>query len=220
MKRFFVIIILSLMWFNNSFSEQLPTKLFNIKLYDKIYDYASAENKPDPRLFYEGYESYVDTQKNPIRKLKKNSNFSTYIIGTNLKSDIHRISGSRGNSIFTKYFEDECQLKQEKIKSSLVQLYEFKRNSLKKIFYIEETQTRTFLYRTYQYEYRKNLNRIILSLECRYYLRNTNYDDKEVVWSLNLELMDKQYYENTQKKGLKKIKPFDKDFIISDISGF
>ena len=77
MKRFFVIIILALIGYNNSFSEQLPTKLFNIKLYDKIYDYASAENKPDPRLFYEGYESYVDTQKNPIRKLKKNSNFKT-----------------------------------------------------------------------------------------------------------------------------------------------
>ena len=71
MKKLLGLIIVNLMWFNNSYSEQLPTKLFNIKLYDKIYDYASAEHKADKIFFSEGYESYVDTKKKTNKKVNK-----------------------------------------------------------------------------------------------------------------------------------------------------
>ena len=47
MKKILGIIIINLIWFNNTYSEELSTKLFNIKLYDKIYDYASKEQRAD-----------------------------------------------------------------------------------------------------------------------------------------------------------------------------
>jgi hypothetical protein len=215
MKKLLGIIIINLIWFNNTYSEELSTKLFNIKLYDKIYDYASKEQRAD-QIFDKQHYSYVDTKKKPIRKLTKNSNFDSYIITTNLDYEILEITGFDNYEIYVEYFEDECQVKQEKLKDSLIKFYQLKRNSFKKKFYKSGGSYQTTLHRTYQYEYYKNFKKIILNLECSYQLRG---DTKKYVSVLfRLDLADKKYFNDTNK--LTKIRPFDKEFILSDLSGF
>ena len=207
------------MWFNNSYSEQLSTKLFNIKLYDKIDDYASIEHRAD-QIFDKQHYSYVDTKKNQIRKLKKNSNFDSYIITTNLDYEILEITGFNNYEVYVYNFGDECEVEQEKLKDSLVKFYQLKRNSFKKFFYRSGGPQQISLHRTYQYEYYKNFKKIILNLECTYQLREDKTLSKtKYVWGLfRLDLADKKYFNNNNK--LTKIKPFDKEFILSDLSGF
>jgi len=218
MKKLLGIIIISLMWFNNSYSEELSTKLFNIKLYDKIYDYASNEQRADLRFDKEHY-SYVDSKKKPIKKLKKNNNFDTYIITTNLDFEILEITGFDNYEVYVDYFEDSCEEQQEKLKDTLVKFYQLKRNSFKKKFYKSGGSQQISLHRTYQYEYYKNFKKIILNLECTYQLREDRTYNKKFVWNLfRLDLADKKYFQNDNK--LIKIKPFDKEFILSDLSGF
>ena len=187
------------MWFNNSYSEQLSTKLFNIKLYDKIDDYASIEHRAD-QIFDMQHYSYVDTKKNKIRKLKKNNNFDSYIITTNLDFEILEITGFDNYDVYVDYFEDSCEEQQEKLKDTLVKFYQLKRNSFKKNFYKSGGSQQISLHRTYQYEYYKNFKKIILNLECTYQLREDRTYNKKFVWNLfRLDLADKKYFQNDNK---------------------
>ena len=69
------------------------------------------------------------------------------------------------------------------------------------------------------YNHYKNFKKIILNLECTYQLREDRTYNKKFVWNLfRLDLADKKYFNDANK--LTKIRPFDKEFILSDLSGF
>ena len=222
MKKLFLYVFLGLMWCNNVFADKLPITLFNIGLYDNIEKYTDKENGKEYEVFPNSIV-FIDDEKNKLKGITRHKDFESFYARTDENYKILDISGIRGNSIYTKYFENRCLSYREELVKTLSQLYEINPNEFKNKYYkFIYDGDETFLVQTSELNFFKQFKRMKILISCSYYLRDSIYKDagKEVIWRLTLSLMDKKFFEETTLNLWESIKPFDNDFIISDISGF
>ncbi len=220
---------MGLLWCNVTLSDNLPKKLFGIKVSNnlpvklfgiKINDDASkhvdiskgkiSETRPD-------IISYFENNDIEIKGLIKNSKLDGYYIRTDKENKILIVSGyTTFKSMWSEDFQNKCLDSKIDFIKSLSSYYDFDLNRIQNNYYrYLSNKNRLWFYDSAELDYRKNLNKFTLQILCSY----TNYDDK-VRSRLFITLMDQDYYKNNTLSLWEKISQFDDTVIKSNLSGF
>ena len=217
MKKLLVIVVLCLLFSKSANADNLPLKLFGIKIYDdaKLYvdlnDGKTSELRP-------GILSYRHTEEKPFSNLIENSNLDIYRLRTNMLNEVLIVTGSKNIDSKTspENFTNKCKTSQKNYKNVLADYYQVnKKRFIKEYYKAELNDGKIYLFSTEELEYNKNNKKLVLMIQCSY----LNFDNEIYSW-LNISLFDKEYFSGSTLLTWKKTEPFDDSLITSNLKGF
>ena len=217
MKKLFGIVVLCLLFSKSANADNLPLKLFGIKIYDdaKLYvdlnDGKTSELRP-------GILSYHHTEEKPFSNLIENSNLDIYRLRTNMLNEVLIVAGSKNIDSKTspENFTNKCKTSQKNYKNVLADYYQVnKKRFIKEYYKSEYNDGKIYLISTEELEYNKNNKKLVLMIHCSY----LNFDNKVYSW-LYISLFDKEYFTGSTLLTWKKTEPFDDSLITSNLKGF
>ena len=217
MKKLLGIVVLILLLSKSANADNLPLKLFGIKIYDdaKLYvdlnDGKTSELRP-------GILSYRHTEEKPFSNLIENSNLDIYRLRTNMLNEVLIVTGSKNIDSKTspENFTNKCKTSQKNYKNVLADYYQVnKKRFIKEYYKAELNDGKIYLFSTEELEYNKNNKKLVLMIQCSY----LNFDNEIYSW-LNISLFDKEYFSGSTLLTWKKTEPFDDSLITSNLKGF
>ena len=217
MKKLFGIVVLCLLFSKSANADNLPLKLFGIKIYDdaKLYvdlnDGKTSELRP-------GILSYHHTEEKPFSNLIENSNLDIYRLRTNMLNEVLIVAGSKNIDSKTspENFTNKCKTSQKNYKNVLADYYQVnKKRFIKEYYKAELNNGKIYLFSTEELEYNKNNKKLVLMIQCSY----LNFDNEIYSW-LIISLFDKEYFTGSTLLTWKKTEPFDDSLITSNLKGF
>ena len=217
MKKLFGIVVLCLLFSKSANADNLPLKLFGIKIYDdaKLYvdlnDGKTSELRP-------GILSYHHTEEKPFSNLIENSNLDIYRLRTNMLNEVLIVAGSKNIDSKTspENFTNKCKTSQKNYKNVLADYYQVnKKRFIKEYYKSEYNDGKIYLISTEELEYNKNNKKLVLMIHCSY----LNFDNNVYSW-LYISLFDKEYFTGSTLLTWKKTEPFDDSLITSNLKGF
>ena len=217
MKKLLGIVVLCLLFSISANADNLPLKLFGIKIYDdaKLYvdlnDGKTSELRP-------GILSYHHTEEKPFSNLIENSNLDIYRLRTNMLNEVLIVAGSKNIDSKTspENFTNKCKTSQKNYKNVLADYYQVnKKRFIKEYYKSEYNDGKIYLISTEELEYNKNNKKLVLMIHCSY----LNFDNKVYSW-LYISLFDKEYFTGSTLLTWKKTEPFDDSLITSNLKGF
>ena len=200
MNRFLGIIIFGSLLVTSAYAE-LPGKLFGVKLYDHINNYA----KPEDGEISEARTNNLIYKDHVLNNLQKNSAFESYYVRTDSYFKILSIGGRKYYYDTISSFDNACLKDKNKFIKKLSILYDVNSSKFKNKFY---KSRKSNLVDDSSIDYRLKGKKITLSLYCVYVNR-----DENLMSVLFLNLLDAKYSSETISKIYTQIKPFDNDFI-------
>ena len=217
MKKLLGIVVLILLLSKSANADNLPLKLFGIKIYDdaKLYVDLNDGKKSELRP---GILSYRHTEEKPFSNLIENSNLDIYRLRTNMLNEVLIVTGSKNIDSKTspENFTNKCKTSQKNYKNVLADYYQVnKKRFIKEYYKAELNDGKIYLFSTEELEYNKNNKKLVLMIQCSY----LNFDNEIYSW-LNISLFDKEYFSGTTLLTWKKTEPFDDSLITSNLKGF
>ena len=217
MKKLLVIVVLCLLFSKSANADNLPLKLFGIKIYDdaKLYVDLNNGNTSDLRP---GIISYVNSEEKPFNNLIENSNLDQYRLRTNNDHKILIITGAKNidDGTSPENFTNKCKTSQKDYKNILADYYQVKQKRFIREYHKAKTESgKIYLFSSDNLNYSKANNKLMLSITCSYF----NSDNEIYSW-FYISLQDKEYYENSTLKLWKKTEPFPDSLITSNLKGF
>ena len=211
------IVLLGLFFSKSANADNLPLKLFGIKIYDdaKLYvdlnDGKTSESRP-------GILTYRHTEEKPFSNLIENSNLNNYILRTDMLNQVLIVIGSKiiDSKTSPENFKNKCKTSQNNYKNVLADYYQVnKKRFIKEYYKSEYNDGKIYLISTEELEYNKNNKKLVLMIHCSY----LNFDNKVYSW-LYISLFDKEYFTGYTLLSWKKTEPFDDSLITSNLKGF
>ena len=215
-KKFSTLLVLSLLWCNFAFSDDLPIKLFGIKINDDASNHVDiskgkiSEERPDIISYFENGDDIE------IKGLIKNSKLDSYYIRTNKENKIMIVSGYIiFEPVRSENFQNKCSVMKDDFVESLSSYYDFNANRIENNYYKSiYSNKRLWLIDSAELDYLKNFNNFTLQIMCSH----SNSDDK-VRSRLFISLMDQDYFKYGTLPLWQKIKKFDDSVIKSNLTG-
>ena len=217
MKKILGIVVLCLLFSKSANADNLPLKLFGIKIHDdaKLYvdlnDGKTSELRP-------GILSYRHTEEKPFSNLIENSNLDTYRFRTNMLNEVLIVTGTKNIDSKTspENFTNKCKTSQKNYKNVLADYYQVnKKRFIKEYYKAELNNGKIYLFSTEELEYNKNNKKLVLMIQCSY----LNFDNEIYSW-IHISLFDKEYFTGSTLLTWKKTEPFDDSLITSNLKGF
>ena len=217
MKKLLGIVVLILLLSKSANADNLPLKLFGIKIYDdaKLYvdlnDGKTSELRP-------GILSYRHSEEKPFSNLIENSNLDIYRLRTNMLNEVLIVTGSKNIDSKTspENFTNKCKTSQKNYKNVLADYYQVnKKRFIKEYYKAELNDGKIYLFSTEELEYNKNNKKLVLMIQCSY----LNFDNEIYSW-IHISLFDKEYFTGSTLLTWKKTEPFDDSLITSNLKGF
>ena len=217
MKKLLGIVVLILLLSKSANADNLPLKLFGIKIYDdaKLYvdlnDGKTSELRP-------GILSYRHSEEKPFSNLIENSNLDIYRLRTNMLNEVLIVTGSKNIDSKTspENFTNKCKTSQKNYKNVLADYYQVnKKRFIKEYYKAELNDGKIYLFSTEELEYNKNNKKLVLMIQCSY----LNFDNEIYSW-IHISLFDKEYFNGSTLLTWKKTEPFDDSLITSNLKGF
>jgi len=211
------IVVLCLLFSKSANADNLPLKLFGIKIYDdaKLYvdlnDGKTSELRP-------GILSYRHSEEKPFSNLIENSNLDIYRLRTNMLNEVLIVTGSKNIDSKTspENFTNKCKTSQKNYKNVLADYYQVnKKRFIKEYYKAELNDGKIYLFSTEELEYNKNNKKLVLMIQCSY----LNFDNEIYSW-IHISLFDKEYFTGSTLLTWKKTEPFDDSLITSNLKGF
>ena len=217
MKKLLGIVVLILLLSKSANADNLPLKLFGIKIYDdaKLYVDLNDGKKNELRP---GILSYRHTEEKPFSNLIENSNLDIYRLRTNMLNEVLIVTGSKNIDSKTspENFTNKCKTSQKNYKNVLADYYQVnKKRFIKEYYKAELNDGKIYLFSTEELEYNKNNKKLVLMIQCSY----LNFDNEIYSW-LHISLFDKEYFTGSTLLTWKKTEPFDESLITSNLKGF
>ena len=217
MKKLLGIVVLILLLSKSANADNLPLKLFGIKIYDdaKLYVDLNDGKKNELRP---GILSYRHTEEKPFSNLIENSNLDIYRLRTNMLNEVLIVTGSKNIDSKTspENFTNKCKTSQKNYKNVLADYYQVnKKRFIKEYYKAELNDGKIYLFSTEELEYNKNNKKLVLMIQCSY----LNFDNEIYSW-LHISLFDKEYFTGSTLLTWKKTEPFDDSLITSNLKGF
>ena len=217
MKKLLGIVVLILLLSKSANADNLPLKLFGIKIYDdaKLYVDLNDGKKSELRP---GILSYRHTEEKPFSNLIENSNLDIYRLRTNMLNEVLIVTGSKNIDSKTspENFTNKCKTSQKNYKNVLADYYQVnKKRFIKEYYKAELNDGKIYLFSTEELEYNKKNKKLVLMIQCSY----LNFDNEIYSW-LNISLFDKEYFSGSTLLTWKKTEPFDDSLITSNLKGF
>lgn len=217
MKNLLVIVVLCLLFSKSANADNLPLKLFGIKIYDdaKLYVDLNDGKKSELRP---GILSYRHTEEKPFSNLIENSNLDIYRLRTNMLNEVLIVTGSKNIDSKTspENFTNKCKTSQKNYKNVLADYYQVnKKRFIKEYYKAELNDGKIYLFSTEELEYNKNNKKLVLMIQCSY----LNFDNEIYSW-IHISLFDKEYFTGSTLLTWKKTEPFDDSLITSNLKGF
>ena len=214
MKNFIITSCIFFLLQGISYSNNLPEKLFGIKLYDNIENYIDKTLGEESKN-RKGIINFAPKDTALIKGLIKNENLERYYVRTNSEYTILTISGfGRLETTPRDEFEDNCKETADNFKNLLSNYYNINSRKFKTKYYKNDINY-LVLNRSYETIYKKNGNEYNLQILCTYSNR-----EKKIYQNLFITLMDQDYFEENTLKLWKKIDPFDDKMITTNLEGF
>ena len=217
MKKLLGIVVLILLLSKSANADNLPLKLFGIKIYDdaKLYVDLNDGKKSELRP---GILSYRHTEEKPFSNLIENSNLDIYRLRTNMLNEVLIVTGSKNIDSKTspENFTNKCKTSQKNYKNVLADYYQVnKKRFIKEYYKAELNDGKIYLFSTEELEYNKNNKKLVLMIQCSY----LNFDNEIYSW-IHISLFDKEYFTGSTLLTWKKTEPFDDSLITSNLKGF
>jgi hypothetical protein len=214
MKKIILLITICLLFSGNAYADNLPEKLFGIKLYDNIENYIDKNvGKKDKQR--KGIINFSPEDRNQFKGLVANENLERYYVRTNSEYKILTISGfGRMETTPRDEFKDNCKETADNLKNLLSNYYDINPRKFKTKYY-KNDYGYLVLNRAYETIYRKKGNEYNLQILCTYSNR-----EKKIYQNLFVTLMDQKYFEENTLKLWKKMDPFDDKMITTNLEGF
>ena len=214
--KFLGIVVLVFLFSKSANADNLPLKLFGIKIYGDAKLYVDLNNGKTSEL-RPGTLSYRHTEKKPFNNLIENSNLDIYKLRTNLLNEVLIVTGSKNidNKTSPENFTNKCKTYQKNYKNILADYYQVNKIRFIKEYYKAELNDKIYLFSTEELEYNKNNKNLVLMIQCSY----LNFDNEIYSW-LNISLLDKEYFTGSTLLIWKKTEPFDESLITSNLIGF
>ena len=217
MKKLLGIVVLILLLSKSANADNLPLKLFGIKIYDdaKLYVDLNDGKKSELRP---GILSYRHTEEKPFSNLIENSNLDIYRLRTNMLNEVLIVTGSKNIDSKTspENFTNKCKNSQKNYKNVLADYYQVnKKRFIKEYYKAELNDGKIYLFSTEELEYNKNNKKLVLMIQCSY----LNFDNEIYSW-IHISLFDKEYFTGSTLLTWKKTEPFDDSLITSNLKGF
>ena len=217
MKNLLVIVVLCLLFSKSANADNLPLKLFGIKIYDDAKLYVDLNDGKTSKL-RPGILSYRHTEEKPFSNLIENSNLDIYRLRTNMLNEVLIVTGSKNIDSKTspENFTNKCKTSQKNYKNVLADYYQVnKKRFIKEYYKVEYNDGKIYLISAEDLEYNKNNKKLVLRIHCSY----LNFDNKVYSW-LYISLSDKEYFTGSTLLTWKKTEPFDDNLITSNLKGF
>ena len=217
MKNLLVIVVLCLLFSKSANADNLPLKLFGIKIYDDAKLYVDLNDGKTSKL-RPGILSYRHTEEKPFSNLIENSNLDIYRLRTNMLNEVLIVTGSKNIDSKTspENFTNKCKTSQKNYKNVLADYYQVnKKRFIKEYYKAELNDGKIYLFSTEELEYNKNNKKLVLMIQCSY----LNFDNEIYSW-IHISLFDKEYFTGSTLLTWKKTEPFDDSLITSNLKGF
>lgn len=214
MKKLIFVFLSLILLQEKSYSNNLPEKLFGIKLYDNVENYID-KSKGKESKYRKGIINFPPKNLSEIKGLVKNDNLDHYYIRTDSDYKILTISGfSQLETMNIDDFKDNCRISADNFKDLLSNFYNINSRKFKTKHYKNYIDY-LVLNRSYELIFNKNYNKYNLQILCTYSNR-----DRKIYSNLFITLMDNKYFEEHTLKLWKEIEPFDDKMITTNLKGF
>ena len=206
--------VLGLLLSGNAYADNLPERLFGIKLYDNVENYID-KNVGKESKHRKGIINFAPKDVTQFKGLVANENLERYYVRTNSEYQILTISGfGQLETTPRDEFEDNCKGTADNFKDLLSNYYNINSRKFKTKYYKNDINY-LVLNRAYETIYKKKGNEYNLQILCTYSNR-----EKKIYQNLFITLMDQEYFEENTLKLWKKIDPFDDKMITTNLEGF